>query len=160
MIINQDHPSNLFDRLPKTIFRPLAGQSNRITWEVLESLYETYFGPSGDIPGEYGVPITDLATSVEALLERAGGLVDDETGEASSTPLNQQAYYLINRLVDCKWIREERVGVRNFYSMHPDIVSLYESLSNYLAEGPQQLAGRMQVIANQVRQAAFARAIS
>jgi|APLak6261684236_1056157.scaffolds.fasta_scaffold00483_2 hypothetical protein len=150
MIIYQHKSSNLFDRVPADIFRPLVGQNQRRMWELLERLYNVLFGPDAIPPQEDGFLQRDLTIEIERYLQNSQPWQDDSEELEEGAPLNIQANLILNRLIDTGWMKSERVGVRTFINMHPIVLRLFETLNQFVHEGPQLIGGKVQMIYNQL----------
>lgn len=143
---------NLFDRLPSELFRPLTGTNQRQTWALLVRVYERFFGPEALPPQEEGFLQRDVTMEIERFLLECRDWTDEE-GESGEEPVSSvQANLVLRRLTETGWLREERVGVRNFVSMHPTVTRLLETLHQFAVEGPQLIGGKVQMIYNQLRQ--------
>lgn len=152
MITSQYKSSNLFDRVPIDIFRPLVGQNQRRMWELLERIYNLFFGPDAIPPQDDGFLQRDLTIEIERYLQNSLPWNDDGEELDESAPLNVQAHLILNRLIDTGWLKSERVGVRTFINMHPVILRLFETLNQFVHEGPQLIGGKVQMIYNQLCQ--------
>lgn len=143
---------NLFDRLPSGLFRPLVGVNQRQTWTLLVRLYERFFGPEALPPQEEGFLQRDITMEIERfLLECQDWQDEDEISSVDRLPA-VRANLLLRRLIETGWVREERIGVRNFVTMHPTIARFLETLRQFAVEGPQLIGGKIQMIYNQLRQ--------
>lgn len=144
---------NLFDRVPPDLFRPLTGVNQRQLWALLVRLYERFFGPDALPPKEEGFLQRDVTMEIERfLLECSEWREEGEEAERSDMAPSPQASLILRRLVDTGWLRDERVGVRNFVSMHPTVTRLLETLYQFAVGGPQLIGGKVQMIYNQLRQ--------
>lgn len=150
MITHQNKSSSLFDRVPVDIFRPLVGQNQRRMWELLERLYNIFFGPDAIPPQEDGFLQRDLTIEIERYLQNSLPWQDDGEELTENAPINLQANLILNRLIDTGWLKAERIGVRSFISMHPTVLRLFETLSQFVHEGPQLIGGKVQMIYNQL----------
>ncbi|MAL04233.1 MAG: hypothetical protein CL625_08220 [Arenimonas sp.] len=57
----------LFDRLPRTVFRPLAAANNTRYWDLLGRLVDEFWGDGARTPGE-DVPKSELVAALESYL--------------------------------------------------------------------------------------------
>lgn len=142
---------NLFDRLPAELFRPLTGTNRRQTWTLLVRLYERFFGPEALPPQEDGFLQRDMTMEIERFLLECNDW-QDEDGESLEPILAVRANVLLHRLVETGWLSEDRIGVRNFISMHPVVTRFLETLHQFAVEGPQLIGGKVQMIYNQLMQ--------
>lgn len=149
MLYEQVATSSIFDRLPEEIFRPLASPNRRQFWALLIHLYDQFFSPDAAPLDEDGLLHRSVTMEIERFIERNADWVDED-GESVETPLNVRANLALARLVECGWLREERVGVRTFLDMHPTVQKFLELLWQFAEEGPQFIGGKVQLIYNQL----------
>lgn len=143
---------NLFDRLPPDLFRPLTGPNQRQTWTLLVRLYERFFGPDALPPHDEGFLRRDVTMEVERFLLECQDWHDEEgTSADDRLPVNQ-ANLLLHRLINTGWLREERIGVRGFITMHPTVTRFLETLHQFAVDGPQLIGGKVQMIYNQLKE--------
>lgn len=141
----------LFDRLPRGLFGPLASPNHERYWTLLLRLYDRFFGPEAAPPEGEGY----LQRSITLEIERYILDVTDwatEDGDVTDTPLNVQSNIVYRRLVAAGWLREDRIGVRNFVIMPTTVQKFLELLRQFAEEGPQVIGGKVQLIYNQLRQ--------
>lgn len=72
--------------------------------------------------------------------------------EVANTPLNVQSNIIYRRLVNSGWLREDRIGVKNYVTMPTTVQKFLELLRQFAEEGPQIIAGKVQLIHNQIEQ--------
>lgn len=142
---------NLFDRIPSGIFHALTGKNNRRAWNLLERLYDQYFGPDAVPDYPEGYLRDKLVKEIERFLLDAGWEDESDEGSPPSTPLNVRANQLLDRLVETGWLVDERVGLRTFVNMSPGVSRLYDLLYQFSTEGPQLLGGNVLLIFNQLK---------
>ena len=144
---------NLFDRLPHDLFAPLTGRNNRRAWELLRRLSDRFFGADSVPPYVEGYLRDQVVKEVERFLLDRGW--DPEEGDsAAHTPIVIQANQLLARLVDTRWLVQERVGFRQFISMDDMVARFMDSVQQFLVQGPRLVGGDILMIYNQVREAA------
>lgn len=143
---------NLFDRLPSGLFGPLTGKNNRRAWDLLVRLSERYFGPDSVPPFPDGYLHEQVVKEIERFLLDAGW-EEEESGEAPpvATPLSIQANQLLARLVETGWLMEERVGLRRFVSMRPVVARFFDTVQQFVTEGPQLFGGNVLLVYNQLK---------
>jgi len=140
---------NLFDRLPKDIFSPLAGRYSRRYWELLVRLSERFFSADCVSPYAEGYLHEQVTKEIERfLLDKQW---DEESTDAGATPINVQANQLLARLVETGWLIEDRVGLRVFVSMRPVVARFFDVLEQFALDGPQLVGGSIQMIYNQLK---------
>lgn len=143
---------NLFDRLPSGIFNALTGKNNRRAWNLIVRLYGQYFGPDEVPDYPEGYLHDKVVKEIERFLLDAGWENESENeSQLMSTPLVVQANQLLGRLVETGWLVEERVGLRNFISMHPSVARFFDLLQQFTTEKPQLLGGNVLLIYNQLK---------
>lgn len=142
---------NLFDRLPHDLFAPLHGPNNRRAWELLHRLSDRFFGFECVPPFPEGYLREQVVKEIERFLLDRGW--DEEEG-APLTPIVVQANQLLVRLVDTGWLLQERVGLKQFVSMHDTVARFLDHLQQFLVQGPRLVGGEIQMIYNQVREVA------
>jgi hypothetical protein len=143
---------NLFDRLPAGLFGVLTGKNNRRAWDLLVRLSERYFGPDSVPPFADGYLHDQVVKEIERFLLDAGW-EEEGGGEAShvATPLSIQANQLLARLVETGWLMEERVGLRRFVSMRPVVARFFDTVQQFVTEGPQLFGGNVLLVYNQLK---------
>lgn len=144
----QEQPG-LFQRLPETLFRPLASQNRQLYWDVLLHLYEQFFGPDAPAAPDDGYLARTVSIDIERFISTREW-VKEEGAAVEDTPTGK-ASYLIRTLIDSGWLTEERIGVRNFLDMRPTVQKFLELLKQFAEEGPQFLGGKVQLIFNQLK---------
>ena len=143
--------TGLFERLPAGLFAPFASPNHRRYWDLLLRLYDQFFGPDAAPPEGEGF----LQRSVTLEIERYIIDVSDwaqEGDEEPNTPLNVQANIVYRRLVGSGWLREDRIGVKNYVTMPTTVQKFLEILRQFAEEGPQIIGGKVQLIHNQLEQ--------
>lgn len=109
--------TNLFDRVPERVFRPLgAVDHSRRNWLLLSHLYNDFFAPEADPPDGEGWTQKRVTASIERFLQRW----DDEHGadpEELATPLNVRAHGALKMLIESEWLSIDRVGFTQFIIM-------------------------------------------
>src|SRR3990172_5775443 len=143
---------NLFDRVPQGLFGALTGRNNRRTWDLLVRLSDRYFGPDSVPPYPDGYLHDQVVKEIERFLLDAGWEDEgDEPTPAVATPLSIQANQLLARLVDTGWLMEEKVGLRRFVSMRPVVARFFDTVQQFVTEGPQLFGGNVLLVYNQLK---------
>lgn len=147
-----NHVTGLFDRLPAELFGPLASKKNHSRfWDLLLRLHDQFFGPEAAPPEGDGYTHRSLTLEIERyILEVSDWALEDN--EAPDTPLSVLSNIIYRRLTSSGWLREDRIGVRNFVSMPPTVQKFLELLRQFAEEGPQIIGGKVQLIHNQLEQ--------
>lgn len=142
----------LFDRVQGNVFAPLAGPNRARMWSLLMDLYDGYFGPDAALVPEDGFTHRQITMAIEEhLLSHPNW--EPEEGVDPLTPVTVRANLLLKRLVDTGWLKEERIGVRNFIVVRPVIGKFLEHLKQFAEEGPTDIGGSIQVIHNTLKAA-------
>lgn len=143
----------LFDRLPGGLFAPLASPKNHERyWNLLLRLYDRFFGPEAAPPEGDGYLQRSITMEIERYILDAADWASEEEEAGPDTPLNIQSNMIYRRLVAAGWLREDRIGVRNFVIMPTTVQKFLELLRQFAEEGPQIIGGKVQLIYNQLRQ--------
>lgn len=145
---------NLFDRLPSGLFGALTGKNNRRTWDLLVRLSERYFGPESVPPFPDGYLHEQIVKEIERFLLDAGWEEESIETPPVATPLSIQANQLLARLVETGWLMEERVGLRRFVSMRPVVARFFDTVQQFVTEGPQLFGGNVLLVYNQLKSVA------
>lgn len=141
----------LFDRLPAGLFGPLASPNHERYWDLLLRLHDRFFGPEATPPEGDGYLQRSITLEIERyILDVADWASEDD--DAPETPLSVQSNIIYRRLVAAGWLREDRIGVRNFVVMPTTVQKFLELLRQFAEEGPQIIGGKVQLIYNQLRQ--------
>jgi hypothetical protein len=141
---------NIFDRLPLGLFGPLTGRNGRRMWDLIGRLAQQFFGPDCIPPYAEGYLHEQITKEIERFLLDAQW-EDEERGEILTTPLNSQANNLQERLVSTGWLIEDRVGARVFVSMRPVVARFFETVHQFVEDGPPLIGGNVQLVFNQLR---------
>lgn len=141
---------NIFDRLPLGLFGPLTGRNGRRMWDLIGRLAQQFFGPDCIPPHADGYLHEQITKEIERFLLDAQW-EDEERGEILATPLNIQANNLQERLVTTGWLMEDRVGARVFVSMRPVVARFFETVHQFVEDGPPLIGGNVQLVFNQLR---------
>ena len=143
--------TGLFDRLPAGLFAPLASPNHSRNWDLLLRLHDQFFGPDAATPEGEGYTQRSLTLEIERyILDVADWMPEAE--DAPDTPLSVQSNIIYRRLTNSGWLREDRIGVRNFVSMPTTVQKFLELLRQFAEEGPQIIGGKVQLIHNQLEQ--------
>lgn len=143
--------TGLFDRLPAGLFAPLASPNHSRYWDLLLRLHDQFFGPDAAPPEGEGYSQRALTLEIERYILNVSDWAP-EGEDAPDTPLSVQSNIIYRRLVNSGWLREDRIGVRNFVSMPTTVQKFLELLRQFAEEGPQIIGGKVQLIHNQLEQ--------
>lgn len=153
--------SDLFNRLPTGLFRPLASQRQRLYWRVLVRLYGTLFDEETEV-SEYGHRRDSVIETVVTVLEQHPSLwIDDQADVIEDGSLRGRANFTYNTLRNAGWLDEERRGYNDYVSMPPRVNQCLNALIE-IAEGRALVmtgklksiqAGMREVLANPADQA-------
>ena len=143
--------TGLFDRLPAGLFAPLASQNHSRYWDLLLRLHDQFFGPDAAPPEGEGYTQRSLTLEIERYILDVSDWAP-EAEDAPDTPLSVQSNIIYRRLVNTGWLREDRIGVKNFVSMPTTVQKFLELLRQFAEEGPQIIGGKVQLIHNQLEQ--------
>jgi hypothetical protein len=142
-------PGGLFTRLPGLLFRPLASANREHLWSLLLRLYDRFFGPEAEQPDD-GFEHRTITAEIERFLVETPDWVTED-GEPHDSPLSVRANMALRRLTDSGWLREERIGLRNFLVMRPVVTYFLGVLKQFAEEGPQIVGGQVQAIFNNLQ---------
>lgn len=137
----------LFDRLPAELFRPLASENRERMWELLVRLHDVFFGPDAALPPEDGYSHRTITLEIERHLLTSPTWSEEGDGPTDNT-LPGRANQYLNRLIDSGWLRQERIGARDFIVMPPVVQKVLELLQQFAEEGAPMVGGKVQVIYN------------
>ncbi len=140
---------NFFDRLPPGIFGPLTGRNARRAWELLERLFDRFFGPDCVPTYPDGYLQEQITKEIERFLMDKSWDVEDEADPEDT--IANRAGSIFNRLADTGWIVKERLGVRTFVSMKPSVMSFFATLQAFVEDGPQHIGGSIQLVHSQLQ---------
>lgn len=135
----------LFDRLPGTLFKPLASLNHELFWAVLAGLHRTRFGPDAPLPPSNGFPVRDIIADIERELDD-GQAWEDEEGSAPAQNLNIRANMIFNRFVETEWLRRGRHGAEKVVTMSPAISHFLNLLMQFAESGPIYVSGKINSI--------------
>jgi len=147
--LHEPEQPGLFQRLPDTLFRPLASQNRQLYWDLLLHLYEQFFGPDAPPAPDDGYLARTVSIDVERFISTREWFPPEGEAPVEDTP-TARAGYLLRSLIDAGWLTEERIGVRNFLDMRPTVQKFLELLKQFAEEGPQFIGGKVQLIYNQL----------
>lgn len=139
---------SLFERVPDTIFRPLAAQNRQLYWDLLLRLYEQFYGPDAPPPPDDGYLTRTIVLDIERFVSMREWI--ESQGEVPSDGPSGRAHQVLHSLLDAGWLQEERVGARTFLVMKPTVQKFLELLKQFAEEGPQFIGGKVQIIFNQL----------
>ena len=144
-----DTPSPpLFDRLPATLFRPLAAANNRHYWALLARLMSDLWGDGGRSPGEEA-PKQVVVRAIESFL-----VADDPWEEELDSPVGVRAYGIYTTLVDSGWLTQRRRGVVDHVTVRPVIAQFYTVLVDFAEHEPEFLGSKVRSIFLNLREVA------
>jgi len=137
-------PPPLFDRLPSSLFRPLASTNHRRYWAVLCRLFEQLWGEGGRAPGEE-VEKARVVRVIESHLIHDDPWLD-ETGATLETPIANRATDIYVTFRDAGWLAERRRGVRDMVTVRPVVAQFFETLTEFADRGPEFFGSRVRSI--------------
>jgi hypothetical protein len=135
----------LFERLPGTLFKPLASLNHERFWAVLARLHRNRFGPDAPLPPSNGYPIRDIIADIERELDDSD-CWEDEEGSAPAANLNMRANMIFNRFVDTEWLRRGRHGAEKVVTMSPATSHFLNLLMQFAESGPIYVSGKINSI--------------
>jgi hypothetical protein len=137
----------LFERLPDRLFLPLATESRFQYWTLLCALHRHRFGPEAPLTPSDGFTHRDISRKIEEVLrELDWNPVEIEGADDPATPLNVRANGILQRLVDCGWLREDRHGLEKRITMAPAVSQFLSDLVRFAETGPVFVAGKIRSI--------------
>lgn len=142
----------LFDRLPHELFKPLASQNHERYWELLLRLYDRFFGPEATPPDGEGYLQRAITMEIERHILDIPNWVSETGDDPATTPLSVQSNMTYRYFVNSGWLREDRIGARHYVTMPTIVQRFLELMRQFAEEGPPMLAGKIQLIYNQLRQ--------
>jgi hypothetical protein len=142
-------PTALFDRLPPTIFRPLAATNNRRYWLVLCRLFEQLWGDGGNAPGE-DIDKSRVIRVVESHLIQDDPWLDDG-GQPLESPASVRAHDIYETFKEAGWLAERRRGMRTVVTVRPVVAQFFDALVEFAERGPQFLGSRIRSILASLR---------
>jgi len=144
----------LFERLPDSIFAPLASTNRRRYWAMLCYLHERYFGPNAPLPPSNGFNMTEIVHAIEDELLTQDAW-DSEEGEAQDepeTPLAIRANGVFSRLRDTGWLRVEQFARDQMVTMRPIVSKFLDELVAFAETGPVFVSGKIRSIDLNIQQ--------
>lgn len=135
----------LFDVLPKDIFRPLASANRDHYWRLLTLLYNKFFGPDADLPPAQGWDRRLLVIQIESLIENDDLWEPEEDAEVG-TPINVRANLYLTRLSSSGWFLEERIGLARVMSMPSAVTRFMGNLVQFIEYNPGAVGAKMRSI--------------
>ena len=138
----------LFDRLPATLFRPLAAANNRRYWALLTRLMTEMWGDGGRSPGEEA-PKAIVLRAIESFLA-----ADDPWEEELDTPLTIRAHGIFNTLCESGWLTQRRRGVVDHVTVRPVIAQFHTVLIDFAEHEPEFLGSKVRSIFINLREVA------
>lgn len=143
--------TGIFERLPPGLFAPLSSPNKAKYWDLLLRLYDQFFGPDAMPPDGDGYLQRSITLEIERFITDTEWSQEGDE-EETNTPLNVQSNIIYRRLVNSGWLREDRIGVKNYVTMPTTVQKFLELLRQFAEEGPQIIAGKVQLIHNQIEQ--------
>jgi hypothetical protein len=143
--------TDLFNRIPEKLFRPLGSRRCRLYWRILIRVYGNLFDEDIEID-EYGHSKNKVVSIIESVIEQYGALWGaDEEGEDTGTDVRVRAnlaYYLLR---DSGWLEEARYGYHDYVSMSPWVGQILSALIE-IAEGrPLVMTGKLKALRSGIR---------
>jgi len=138
----------LFDRLPATLFRPLAAANNRRYWALLSRLMGELWGDGGRSPGEEA-PKHVVVRAIESFLA-----ADDPWDEELDSPLAVRAHGIYTVLCDSGWLTQRRRGVVDHVTVRPVIAQFFTVLIDFAQHEPEFLGSKVRSIFLNLREVA------
>lgn len=144
----------LFERLPDSIFAPLASANRRRYWAMLCYLHERYFGPNAPLPPSNGFNMTEIVHAIEdeLLTQDAWDSEDGEAKDEPETPLGIRANIVFTRLRDTGWLRVEQYARDQMVTMRPIVSKFLDELVAFAETGPVFVSGKIRSIDLNIQQ--------
>ncbi|ROH86416.1 hypothetical protein ED208_15365 [Stagnimonas aquatica] len=117
---------------------------------MLTRLYDRYFGPDADIPRD-GYEHRAISAEIERYILEVPSMAGED-GQPSDTPISVRANQMMATLKQAGWLKEFTTGVKPFVLMPPAIIGLLGVLKQFAEEGPQIVAGSVQIVHNTLKQ--------
>ncbi|MBM3116408.1 Wadjet anti-phage system protein JetA family protein [Jeongeupia naejangsanensis] len=143
--LNGRSTASLFSRLPTRFFAPLASVSRERYWTVLVELLDRRFGPDAPMPPVQGYPVRVIQDDIAAMLEGMDYWDEDAESE-DARPINDRARSVLNRLVDCGWLRHEQIGLVFTISMPRDALEFFTLLLDFASNRTLFAGGKVKTI--------------
>lgn len=131
----------LFERLPRELFRPLAGANNIRYWDMLCRLMGAMWGEGGRSPGEeVAKPL--VVRTIESFL------VADDPWEDMEGTLNvtARAHQIFTSLQSSGWLSQRRKGVVDQITIKPEVALFFNHLVEFASKTPEFLGVTVQSI--------------
>ena len=152
MPVTDPNANTLFDRLPRTVFRPLAAANNTRYWDLLGRLVDEFWGDGARTPGE-DVPKSELIAALESYL-----VVSDpweaEDGAAPDTPANIRAHGIYSVFRDSGWLSQRKRGVRDMATIRPVLAQFHTLLREFGTKEPEFLGSEVRSVFLNLQEAA------
>ena len=142
----------LFERLPHELFKPLAAPNRERYWDLLLRLYDRFFGPEAAPPDGDGYLQRTITMEIERHVVDSPTWLPENGDDIAVTPVVVQSSITYHYLVTSGWLRDDQIGARHFVSMPTIVQRFLELVRQFAEEGPPLLAGKIQLIYNQLRQ--------
>jgi len=139
--------ARLFERVPDTLFAPLASPNRRRYWQLLCQLYQRRFGPDAPLPPVHGFPRSEITQEIAHNLTLLDAWEDDKP----DTPLPIRAIEVFNTFRDAGWFRLDRIGVREMVTMRPAVGHFMDRLLDFAERGPVFVSGKVRAIELQLQ---------
>lgn len=135
----------LFERLPETLFQPLASTNRLQYWQILCMLHDRYFGPEAALPPAHGFSPRELTRAIQdAFLLNPEWQTEDDA--LPDTPRDSGANNVFKRLVETGWLHIDQHGVEKRVTMRPAINQFLNQLVSFATDGPIFVAGKIRSI--------------
>lgn len=135
----------LFERLPDSLFSPLASMNKQSYWAILCSLHQHFFGPDAPLPPSNGYSVKEITQKIEEELVLQSSWQREEE-ETTETPLSVRAVGVFNRLHESGWFRRDRHGIDRRVSMTPAVGQFLSQLIVFAETGPIYVSGKIRSI--------------
>ncbi len=139
----------LFDRIPATLFRPLAATNHRHYWAVLCRLFDQLWGDGAGAPG-LEIEKAKVIRVIESHLIHDDPWLDDQ-GQTLDSPVAIRANDIYLTFRDADWLSERQRGVRTVTTVRPIVAQFYEALVEFSERGPNFLGSQVLSIHSNVR---------
>jgi hypothetical protein len=136
----------LFDFYPEAIFSPLASPNKRLYFDVIFSLYSTFFDDSAEYL-ETTVEIPRIKSHIEQMLfdSELGTYFDEDNGVEvelkSIDDYKNKANAIYSKLKESGWLKIDKDGVRQRIYMSPRINGLVDFLSKSSRNFSDEIGG-------------------
>lgn len=146
--------TEIFNKLPDGVFRPLASANKALYWKVLVRLFHSYFDDDSDVTDQHRRSRTVIVGSITSVVEQNSSLwIDDDGDTEPCSGARARSGQVYRYFCDSGWLEETRSGYSYYVSMAPRVSQLLSALLEISEGRALIMTGKLKSLRSDMREA-------